>query len=208
MTVSNTLCVLLDNSEWIFESYKPNVFINTMNHYFFKTWDLISPCLALSIIRFVPRVKWGNPRKGVAPFLTPQCGRYWKENLRVALDEGRRLYITIIYNFLLCSYRISYCILLRAWLKRDIFEESWNSKILSWYHMKYIYIESFQLVLWYGADRLLWVLEYFSLSCHSQFFELFLYSLGIFWDGVYLLYSNFLLDTHRCHTTNGFCSIL
>ena len=35
-----------------------------------KKWYLISPSLTLSIIRYVSREKWSNPRKGVAPFPT------------------------------------------------------------------------------------------------------------------------------------------
>ena len=59
-----------------------------------QKWYLISPCLTLSIIRYISRVKWSNPRKGVAPFPTLRCGSYWKENLRVTLDYGW-LYIFI-----------------------------------------------------------------------------------------------------------------
>ena len=33
-------------------------------------------CLTLSIIRYVSRVKWSNPGKGVAPSATPQCSSY------------------------------------------------------------------------------------------------------------------------------------
>ena len=43
-----------------------------------KKWYLIFPCLTLSIIRYVSRVKWSNPGKGVAPSLTPQYSSYWK----------------------------------------------------------------------------------------------------------------------------------
>ena len=43
-----------------------------------KKWYLIPPCLTLSIIRYVSRVKWSNPREGVAPSSTPQCSSYWK----------------------------------------------------------------------------------------------------------------------------------
>ena len=32
-----------------------------------KKWYLMPPCLTLSIIRYVSRVKWSNPGKGVAP---------------------------------------------------------------------------------------------------------------------------------------------
>ena len=37
---------------------------------------LIPPCLTLSNIRYVSRVKWRNPGKGVAPSPTPQCSSY------------------------------------------------------------------------------------------------------------------------------------
>ena len=49
-------------------------------------WYLIPPCLTLSNIRYVSRVKWSNPRKGVAPSPSPRCSSYWKGSLRVALD--------------------------------------------------------------------------------------------------------------------------
>ena len=47
-----------------------------------KKWYLIPPCLTLSNIRYVSRVKWSNPGKGVAPFPTPQCSSYWKGSLK------------------------------------------------------------------------------------------------------------------------------
>ena len=37
-------------------------------------------------IRYVSRVKWSNPEKGVAPSPTPQCSNYRKGSLLVALD--------------------------------------------------------------------------------------------------------------------------
>ena len=36
-------------------------------------WHLIPPCLTLSNIWYVSRVKWSNPEKGVAPSSTPWC---------------------------------------------------------------------------------------------------------------------------------------
>ena len=36
------------------------------------------PCLTLSNIRYVSRIKWSNPEKGVASSLTPRCSNYWK----------------------------------------------------------------------------------------------------------------------------------
>ena len=41
-----------------------------------KKWYLIPPCLTLSNIRYVSRVKWSNPQKGVAPSPTPRCSSY------------------------------------------------------------------------------------------------------------------------------------
>ena len=49
--------------------------------------------ITLSNIRYVSRVKWSNPGKGVAPFPTPQCSSYWKGSLLVALDYGCQLYL-------------------------------------------------------------------------------------------------------------------
>ena len=55
------------------------------------------PCLTLSNIWYVSRVKWSNPGKGVASFPTPQCSSYWKRSLLVALDYGCQLYASSIY---------------------------------------------------------------------------------------------------------------
>ena len=58
-----------------------------------KKWYLIPPCLTLSIIRYVLRVKWSNPGKGVAPSSTPRSSSYWKGGFWVAPDYGRQLYL-------------------------------------------------------------------------------------------------------------------
>ena len=55
-------------------------------------WYLIHRCLTLSNIRYVSRVKWSNPGKGVAPSPTPWCSSYWKGSLLVTLDYGRQLF--------------------------------------------------------------------------------------------------------------------
>ena len=39
-------------------------------------WHLIPPCLTFSNIRYVLRVKWSNPGKGVAPSPTPWSSSY------------------------------------------------------------------------------------------------------------------------------------
>ena len=55
-------------------------------------WYLIPPCLILSNIRYVSRVTWSNPGKGVAPSPTSWCSSNWKGSLLVALDYSRQLY--------------------------------------------------------------------------------------------------------------------
>ena len=63
-----------------------------------QKWYLIPPCLTLSNIRHISRVKWSNPGKGVVPSPTPQCSSYWKGSLWVVLDYGRQLYSTILFK--------------------------------------------------------------------------------------------------------------
>ena len=55
-----------------------------------KKLYLMLSCLILSIIRYVSRVKWSNPGKGVAPSPTPRCSSYRKGSLLVTLDYGRQ----------------------------------------------------------------------------------------------------------------------
>ena len=79
----------------------------------------MSPCLALSIIRYVSRVKWRNLGKRVAPSPTPWCSSYWKRNLGVAVDHGRQLYLPIK------GERVPFCLkhmnsILFAFMKRPI----------------------------------------------------------------------------------------
>ena len=61
-----------------------------------KKWYLMPPCLTLSIIRWESRVKWINPRNGVAPLPTLWCNSYWKGSLRVTINQGRQLYLYIV----------------------------------------------------------------------------------------------------------------
>ena len=39
-------------------------------------WYLITPCLTLSNIRYVSKVRWSNPGKGVTPSTTSRCRSY------------------------------------------------------------------------------------------------------------------------------------
>ena len=64
-----------------------------------KKWYLLPPCLILSIIRYVSRVKWRNPGKGVAPFPTPRCSSNSKGSLRATLESSRKLYFfSLLYR--------------------------------------------------------------------------------------------------------------
>ena len=60
---------------------------------------LMHPCLTLCIIRYVSRVKWGNPGKGVATSPIPWCSSYRKGSLRVTLDYGCQLYLLYTHTW-------------------------------------------------------------------------------------------------------------
>ena len=54
-----------------------------------KKWYMMSPCLTLSVIRYVSRVKWSNPRKGVVPHqhldvVAIEKGAFWSYSTTVA----------------------------------------------------------------------------------------------------------------------------
>ena len=65
-----------------------------------QKWCLIRPCLTLSIIGYVSRVKWRVPGNGVVPSPTPCCSKYWKGSLWVTLDYGRQLYFWKVWKSL------------------------------------------------------------------------------------------------------------
>ena len=56
---------------------------------------VLDTCLTLNIIRYVSRIEWSNPGKGVAPSLTLRCSSCWKGSLRVALDYGHQVKIYV-----------------------------------------------------------------------------------------------------------------
>ena len=53
--------------------------------------------VALLNARYGSKVKWRNPRKGVAPSPTTWCSSYRKGSLRVTLNYGRQLIYIYIY---------------------------------------------------------------------------------------------------------------
>ena len=61
-----------------------------------QKWYLMRPCLTLSIIRYVLKLKWSNPGEGIASSSTPRCSSYWKRSLWVTLDWSRQLFFTCI----------------------------------------------------------------------------------------------------------------
>ena len=69
-----------------------------------KKWYLIPPCSTLSTIRYVSRVKWSNPGKGVMPSL---------HFCEVAIEKGTfRLPSITVANFIYISQRgaSDYCL--------------------------------------------------------------------------------------------------
>ena len=58
---------------------------------------MICPCLTLSNIRNLLRVKWSNSGREVARSLHLLCSSYWKRSLLVALDYDRQLYLFYLF---------------------------------------------------------------------------------------------------------------
>ena len=82
--------------------------------------------LTLSNIRYVSRVKWSNPGKGVASSLTPWCSSCWKGSLRVTLDYGRQLYLTgSLAYWVECSPMVR-----ETWVQSQV---ALYQRLLKWY---------------------------------------------------------------------------
>ena len=64
---------------------------------------VLDTSLTLSNIRYISRVKWSNPGKGVAPSPTPRCSSYWKGSLLVALDYDHQIYLLISNHIAVCK---------------------------------------------------------------------------------------------------------
>ena len=65
-----------------------------------KKWFLIPPCLTLSNISYISRLKWNNAGKGEAPSLHLGVVAIEKKSLLVVLDYSRQLYFTFIIVFI------------------------------------------------------------------------------------------------------------
>ena len=88
-----------------------------------KKWYLICPCLTLSIIRYVSRVKWSNTRKGVVPFPTPRCRSYWKGSLWLPS--------TMVANFTFLHIYIDIYV-------ESLIDQTLNSNSNAWYFVHFI----------------------------------------------------------------------
>ena len=113
-----------------------------------------TPCLTLSIIRYVPSVKWSNPGKRVAPFPKPRCSSYWKGSLLVAFDYGRlRLWSPTLFTYWIkCQkfhwifnmFTIDFEIIEKVFLSKIIQKRSknafcWLTPYKIWVRNTYIY---------------------------------------------------------------------
>ena len=73
---------------------------------------MILPCLTLSNIRYISRVK---PQKGVAPSPTSQCSSYWRGSFLVALDYCCQQHSLVLFDPLIGLYQV-----LLLWARVDL----------------------------------------------------------------------------------------
>ena len=105
-----------------------------------KKWNLMLPCLALSIVRLGSRVKWRNPGKGVASSPTPRCSSYWKGSLGSPLTNVANLTIIV------CKQMIP-SLLNRIWHKITY---------KGWYAIKPIQLNNIYLCIFYFSVYRWW----------------------------------------------------
>ena len=104
----------------------PRVHSQAVSYQRLQKWYLIPPCLTLSNIRYVSRVKWSNPGKGVAPSPIPRCSSYWKESLLVAFDYDRQLYMCqsecyCVYMYVKLLLRVCESVCVCLWMCVNIY---------------------------------------------------------------------------------------
>ena len=91
---------------------------------------MIHPCLTHSNIRYISRVKWSNPGKGIAPSPRPRCSSYWKGSLLVALDYGHHYFLLDRYPIL--SFENRYYKYILSKLKFLIKSLQWKFSFFVW----------------------------------------------------------------------------
>ena len=112
-------------------------------------WYLIPPCLTLSTIRYVSRVKWSNPGKGVAPSPTPRCstekGAFWLPSITVANNNNFNrilcLHVEKKYSEYVCIYIFSLVVSLEFFFTQLYIKYSDQIQIIytQLYSFKYSY---------------------------------------------------------------------
>ena len=99
-----------------------------------KKWYLIPPCLTLSIIRYLSRIKWSNPEKGVVP--SPRCSSYWKGSFRLqtpTLLTSLLIYIYIyIYIYANENIYTYICIYIQMRIYIYIYICKWEKIAIDW----------------------------------------------------------------------------
>ena len=109
-------------------------------------WYLIPPCLTLSNIRYLSRVKWSNPGKGVAPAPTPRCRSYWKGSLLVALDYSRQHYLISLFSSFFTLFQLSKLLSPPLWICPLQFVFPFNPQSFCLLHLVFYSIEWFERI--------------------------------------------------------------
>ena len=81
-------------------------FISTINILYVLFHMQIFCTYSICTYRYVSRVKWSNPGKGVAVSPTPQCSSLWKGSLLIALEYSPQLYFYFMSP--LCIFKITF----------------------------------------------------------------------------------------------------
>ena len=111
-----------------------------------KKWYLMPPCLILSIIRYVSKIKWSNRGKGVAPSPTLWCSSYLKGILLVTLDYGPQLYF--IYSYITYILCIFICIIYVSFVNIYIYIFIYIMYICLFIYIIYIYMYIYLYILY------------------------------------------------------------
>ena len=96
---------------------------------------MIPPCLTLSNIRYISRVKWSNPGKEVAPSSTLWCSSYWKGSLLVALNNGCQIYLLYFTSLMIAAKQEDSIFIPRlkksgGWFPEKKFERLFSTSLL------------------------------------------------------------------------------
>ena len=145
-------------------------------------------CLTLSIIRYVSRVKWSNPGKGVAPSPTPRCSSYWKGSLLFTLDYShQQLFIEVVkfslhFEFLLIMIFFQLCMTVcNSWVEIEFFN---LLQTLCASEVNKCFIPELQGVVSVSGFLCIWT------------FYIFIFWLCYIWTGLLILKARYLMRWH------------